>query len=143
MLQKHNGLLYNLRIYSAQAIFKDSRCFTCVPELPHDDASNILQKWLQRTNRTLQPSQLDTVLTSVKKCPLPLFLKISFEEAVGWKSYSPPSETVLEDTVRQAIDLLFQRVERKHGETLVKHALGYITAGKCSVLKLNDLNLGV
>ena len=49
-----------------------------------------------------------------------------------------PSETCLETTIRKAIDKLFERVEVQHGEVLVRHALGYLTAGKyqCSSVLL-------
>lgn len=41
----------------------------------------------------------------------------------------PPDETRLQVTIRDAINTLFERTERRHGELLVRHALGYLTGG--------------
>lgn len=92
--------------------------------------SAILTNWLTTENRALQEHQLEVLKDAFKQCPLPLFLKISYDEACLWRSYSLPSETCLETTIRKAIDKLFERVEVQHGEVLVRHALGYLTAGK-------------
>lgn len=116
-----------------QALFKDPKCFVSIPELSSTDVSNILTKWLKAENRALQEHQLQVLRDAFKQCPLPLFLKISYDEARLWRSYSPPSETCLETTIRKAIDKLFERVEVRHGAFLVRRALGYITAGKCNI----------
>ena len=65
-----------------------------------------------------------------QKCPLPLYLKLAFDEALRWKSYTPESDICLEQNVREIIDDMFQRLERRHGKILVSHALAYITASK-------------
>ena len=76
-----------------------------------------------------------------QKCPLPLYLKLSFDEALRWKSYTPVSDIYLEQNVREIIDDMFQRLERRHGKILVSHALAYITASKNGVTEpeLEDL----
>ena len=47
-----------------------------------------------------------------------------------WRSYTSPQETHLAHSVTEAIDLLFQKVEERHGYLLVAHCLAYITAAK-------------
>ena len=76
-----------------------------------------------------------------QKCPLPLYLKLAFDEALRWKSYTPESDICLEQNVREIIDDMFQRLERRHGKILVSHALAYITASKNGVTEpeLEDL----
>ena len=69
-------------------------------------------------------------MNAFKKCPLPLYLKLAFDEALRWKSYTPDSDIQLEQNVREIIDDLFERLERRHGKILVSHALAYITASK-------------
>ena len=100
-----------------------------IPELSSDDVSDILSNWLNTEKRTLQEHQLQVLKDAFKQCPLPLFLMISYDETRLWKSYSTPSETYLETSIRKAIDKLFERVEVRHGEVLVRRALGYLTAG--------------
>ena len=69
-------------------------------------------------------------MDSFQKCPLPLYLKLAFDETLRWKSYTPDSDIHLEQNVREIIDDLFERLERRHGILLVSHALAYITASK-------------
>ncbi|XP_078369383.1 uncharacterized protein LOC144653297 [Oculina patagonica] len=105
-------------------------CFMEVPKIPLDEADVILDTWLKAANRTILPKQKSYVMESFQKCPLPLYLKLSFDEALRWKSYTPESDMNLEPTVREIIDDLFSRVEKRHGKILVSHALAYITASK-------------
>lgn len=129
-------LLSSLFIYHfiSQALLKHPKCFVSVPELSSDDVSDILTNWLKSENRTLQDRQLQVLKDAFKKCPLPLFLKISYDETRLWRSYSSISETCLETTIRKAIDKLLERVEISHGEVLVRRALGYITAGNFNII---------
>ena len=101
-----------------------------VPKIPLNEAGVILETWLKAANRTILPNQKSYVMESFQKCPLPLYLKLSFDEALRWKSYTQQSELNLEPTVREIIDDQFNRVERRHGKILVSHALAYITASK-------------
>ena len=80
-------------------------------------------------------------MAAFQKCPLPLYLKLAFDEALRWKSYTPESDICLEQNVREIIDDMFQRLERRHGKILVSHALAYITASKNGVTEpeLEDL----
>ncbi len=83
-------------------------------------------------------AQKDVLMNSFNQCPLPLFLKLSFDEAVRWKSYTPPEESVLHAAIKESINGLFARLERLHGKLLVSHALGYVTA---SVNGLTDAEI--
>ena len=56
--------------------------------------------------------------------------QVIFEEALRWPSYLKATETKLATTVKGAVLLLFGRLERDHGEPLVRRALGYITAAR-------------
>ena len=123
---------YSIRlICSDQGLYKEARCYREVPELDQADACSILDKWLKLSHRTLTPVQRDIILTAIQACPLPLFLKLSFDDALRWHSYDPVSVTQLKDTVTDTIHNLMWRIERRHGKIMVGHALGYITAGKC------------
>ncbi|XP_060076014.1 NACHT domain- and WD repeat-containing protein 1-like [Ylistrum balloti] len=113
-----------------KAMFKDEDNFWLVPELKASDAEGIIQQWLKSRNRTLTPTQLDILNKCVYHCPLPLFLKLSFESAQRWHSYWDKSETVLNKTIRSSIDSLFSKLETKHGEIFVSRTLGYLTASR-------------
>ena len=116
-------------------------CLKEVPAIPLSDASVIVDYWLKAAGRELTSEQKQTVLAAFQWCPLPLYLKLAFDEACRWKSYTPAAETALATTVRDLINALFERVERLHGNTLVGHALAYVTASKngLSEPELEDL----
>ena len=62
-------------------------------------------------------------------------LKLSLDEAKRWHSYDLVKTTVLPKGVREIINALFERLERNHGGVLVKHSLGYLTAGRILYIK--------
>ena len=74
--------------------------FVEIPRLPLDDAVRIVNSWLSSNKRNLTTEQRTVLLSVFQKCSLPIFLKVSFEEALRWKSYTPTDEIRLESTVR-------------------------------------------
>ena len=76
----------------------------------------------------LTTNQRQIVLDSFTHCPLPLYLKLSFDRSLRWRSYSPEDKTVLPLTIKGIINGLFTSIERLHGECLVRRSLGYLTA---------------
>ena len=113
-----------------QQIKFPDECFKEVPPIPLDEADQILDSWLKNAKRSLLPAQKKYVMDAFMKCQLPLYLKLAFDEAVRWKSYSPPDDTKLAANVQDIINALFDRIERVHGKVLVRHAFAYITASK-------------
>ena len=103
----------------------------------------ILNAWLSDAQRKLTPEQNQAVMAVFQQCPLPLFLKLSFDQAVKWKSYSKPetSNDTLQSSIKDAINKLFGDLERLHGKFLVSHALGLITVSKhgLSDAELDDI----
>jgi len=69
-------------------------------------------------------------MNAFDQTPLPLFLKLSFDQATRWKSYQHIDSISLEKNVKDSINRLFTDLERMHGKLLVSHSLGLITASK-------------
>ncbi|XP_041349252.1 NACHT domain- and WD repeat-containing protein 1-like [Gigantopelta aegis] len=113
-----------------KALYPSEENFLDVPKLPDNDVSGILDKWLETNGRKLTDFQRRKVMTAFQKCPLPLFLKLSFDQACRWTSYAPTDQTILQTTVRGSIDALLARVEQLHGKLFVSHALAYLTLSK-------------
>jgi hypothetical protein len=103
--------------------------FIPVPILTSSDRKDILDNFLQEANRTLTDEQRTFVLEMFEKCPLPLYMKLGFREAVDWTSFRPIEECRLQETIRGSIDQLLQKIETKHGQLFASRALGYVTAG--------------
>ena len=109
---------------NTRRVLEEEHCFIEVPPLPRDTASNILTNWCNSIGRSLTNEQQDYILSSLWRCPQPMFLKMSFEEARQWKSYTPRDDWAVGHTVSAAIEQMFQRLERDHGYILVSKALG-------------------
>jgi Domain of unknown function (DUF4062)/NACHT domain len=112
--------------------------------MPIEEGSELLDVWLGEAGRTLQQPQREEVLrkfaASAKPTDdssdaeeeggMPLYLKLAFEEAKRWKSYTPPVNLSLH--TRGIIHQLFDRLSKdsNHGAVVVSRSLGYLAAGK-------------
>ncbi|XP_069134939.1 NACHT domain- and WD repeat-containing protein 1-like [Argopecten irradians] len=110
-----------------QREIKTPENFVAVPVLNKEAVDNIVRSWLTASGRTLTTWQWDTLTNAFDTCPIPLYLKLSFDQAQKWTSFTNPDDIRLQSTVRDSIDLLFSQLEVKHGKILVSHALGYLT----------------
>jgi WD40 repeat protein len=102
--------------------------------MPPQQGSQLLDLWLDDARRILRKHQRKEVLSRFNQegNGLPLYLKLAFEEARRWKSYTAPEETILGPDVPGVIRDLFARLaaQGNHGEMLVSRSLGYLTAAK-------------
>ncbi|XP_071110787.1 NACHT and WD repeat domain-containing protein 2-like [Haliotis cracherodii] len=124
-----------------KALFPGTCNYAEVPTLALTEVTSIVDTWLEQAGRRLTTGQRHTVEEAFNRCPLPLFLKLSFDQTLKWRSYSPSDTTVLQDTVRGCIDTLFQRIEEMHGKILVERALAYLTLSRSglSETELEDI----
>ncbi|ESO83266.1 hypothetical protein LOTGIDRAFT_236714 [Lottia gigantea] len=116
-------------------------CLLGISDMPENDAITILHHWLNSHNRALTDEQYEVLLNAFEKCPTPLYLKCAFNESLSWTSYTNPEMVKLSETVKKIATIKFGRLERDHGEALVKRALGYITASRSGItdLEMEDL----
>ena len=110
-------------------MFPENKWVVEVPGLTTNDIDGILNSWFKRDKRTLTELQRQLVIDTLVKYPIPLLLKLSFDEAVQWHSYDSMEQTVLKESVPDMIHALFDHLEKKHGKTLVQHSLSYLSAG--------------
>ena len=137
LIEKRRITLFLFILAFLKALFSE-KCFMEVPQMALLEADLILNSWLKSVNRTLQPPQKEVILDAFQRCQLPLYLKLVFDGARRWESYTPCSDTRVEPTVTDIISAMFHRVERLHGKLLVSHALGYITASKNGLTNKNN-----
>jgi len=108
-----------------------------VTPLTPEQGGEILNVWLRETKRTLQGEQRADILSKFERCPVPLYLKLAFEEARRWKSYdglpcgADEMPGLFEDIEGIIKDMLW-RLEQPahHGQTLVSKAMGYLAAAR-------------
>ncbi|KMN92416.1 tetratricopeptide repeat protein [Priestia aryabhattai] len=96
-----------------------------------DEGEELLDKWLIQSKRTLQPSQRDYLLERYKECPLPLFLKLVFEQARYWRSWEEVDKDIeVGSTVYEAILGYLIWLEKRHGQVLTSRALSYLVMSR-------------
>jgi hypothetical protein len=115
--------------------------------MPADEGQQLLKTWLGEASRTLQTHQEAEALAKFAKSSeskneasdprhdkqeggLPLYLKLAFEEARRWKSYSPPVN--LAPDIPGIIRQLFARLSQdaSHGAVIFSRSLSYLAASK-------------
>jgi len=95
-----------------------------------EEGKTLLDLWLEGVGRALQSHQRNEVLGKFEQRGLPLYLKLAFEEARRWKSYT--EETELSPDVPRVICDLLARLssDANHGRMMVSRSLGYLAAAK-------------
>lgn len=98
--------------------------------LSEKEARTLLQNWLLEQSRTLQDDQYKLIIEAFRNCPLPLFLKLAFEEARHWKSYSTNVE--IQPTIRGIIGQFLRRIadDSNHGPVLIRNVFGLLAASR-------------
>jgi WD40 repeat protein/Flp pilus assembly protein TadD/limonene-1,2-epoxide hydrolase len=92
------------------------------------DGESLLNKWLASMSRTLQPYQKEAVLRGFALEGTPLYLRLAFEKAKGWHSYS--GDTGIKADISGMLDEYFDGLEKDHGSLLVRKVCGYLLSGK-------------
>jgi len=98
--------------------------------MPLDEGKKVIDLWLKDAGRQLQDHQWNEVVVKFSDCGLPLYLKLAFEEARRWKSYTEKTE--LNTDIPGMFLNLFARLssDANHGKVLLSKALGYLGSSK-------------
>lgn len=101
-----------------------------VPDMPVADSTAMLQELLKKADRTLQPPQQFMLKSAFEHCPLPLYVKLIFEEARLWKWRETAVEPGVD--VPSVIRSLFARLSHpaNHESLIVARSLAFLAAGK-------------
>ncbi|XP_015220730.2 NACHT domain- and WD repeat-containing protein 1 [Lepisosteus oculatus] len=124
-LEKGYSILEVLR-----GVTLEPQSFFKVEQLSQDQGGEVIDSYMSAVKRCLTPAQRELVLQSFSHCGHPLLMKLTLDAAKQWTSYTPLSELRVASTTQEAVSLLFERLEKQHGEQLVSHALGYIVLSK-------------
>ena len=112
-----------------------------VRQLDMKEGPEILDKMLSLERRKITENQRNIILKAFASCPLPLFLRLSADIALRWRSYDTVTEEDIALDMPGLITKLFERLESRYGELFVHHALSYITVAKygLSLAELEDI----
>ena len=129
----------------------ESTLFT-VPRLRPNDCEDIIRSSLQAYHRQLTSEQYAYLLTTVEQNPKPLYLKLLIDIARRWTCFSEQTSQInltLPETIEDAVEQLFARLENRHGKEFVQYSLAYLIYGLNGIseneledcLSINDIVL--
>jgi hypothetical protein len=114
-----------------------SQYIEVLPVLPLEEASQILERWLSAIHRDLSTAQKEEVLKKFSYSNLPLYLKLAFERAKKWNSYTP--DFVLKEDVKGMINSFIDLLEQEHVKDFVQDVICYLLSGRYMGLAENEL----
>ncbi|VFV45216.1 low quality protein: nacht and wd [Lynx pardinus] len=106
----------------------DPEAYWEVKPLSGNQGQEMIQLLLAASRRTLSPGQRELLWASLPECGHPGRLRLAFEEARKWASFTIPAP--LASTAKEAMHHLCARLEQTHGQVLVAHVLGYIASSR-------------
>ncbi|XP_061005162.1 NACHT domain- and WD repeat-containing protein 1 [Dama dama] len=111
-----------------QQVLTDRGAYWEVKPLSGNQGQEMIQLLLAASRRTLSPVQRDMLWASLPECGHPGRLRLAFEEARKWASFTVPAP--LASTAKEAMQQLCARLEQTHGRLLVARVLGYIESSR-------------
>ena len=99
-----------------------------IPPMSRNEGEMILEEWFKAEERKLQEDQKETILERFRENGLPVYLRLTFEEAKFWRSFDGAPE--LKADVEAVLEDYFERLEKEHGQLLVERFCGYLLCGK-------------
>lgn len=142
----------NFRDLFLQFIRNDETTLFTVPRLRPKDSEDIIRSSLQAYHRQLTPEQYTYLLGTVEQNPKPLYLKLLIDIARRWTCFSEKSSEItltLPETIEDAVNQLFARLENRYGKEFVQYSLAYLIYGLNGIseneledcLSINDIVL--
>jgi len=108
-----------------------------LPLLPSAEAEQILGRWLKAVNRTLTHDQHDEIIGKFKHSGLPIYLKLAFEQARQWKSYT--ENFTLKTDVKGIINNYIDMLEAEHTQDFVRDVICLMLCGRYQGLAENEI----
>ncbi|XP_035987690.1 NACHT domain- and WD repeat-containing protein 1 isoform X2 [Fundulus heteroclitus] len=106
-----------------------------VQRLSPDEGEQVMESYLQASQRTLTRQQRDAVLQSFTPTGSPLHLKLMLSANKRCASFTPPAELLLGASAQEVMSQLLLNLEKKHGKQLVGGALAYIVLARRGLLE--------
>jgi hypothetical protein len=110
-----------------------------LPLLPVEEASTILERWLKSVSRKLTEGQQKEVLDKFSLTGLPIYLKLAFERAKNWNSYTEQKEYTLKEDVKGIINSFIDLLEDEHTEDFVRDVICLMLCGRYQGLAENEI----
>lgn len=110
-----------------------------LPLLPVEEASKILERWLKAASRKLTEEQQKEVLYKFSLTGLPIYLRLAFERAKKWNSYTEEKKYILQKDVKGIINSYIDLLEDEHTEVFVRDVICLMLCGRYQGLAENEI----
>ncbi len=108
-----------------------------LPVLRRPEAQQIVDRWFQSISRKLTAEQCQEIMTKFSYTGLPIYLKLAFEQAKLWNSFTP--DYSLQKDVQGIINDLMESLEHVHTRDFVEHVVCYMLCGRYQGLAENEI----
>jgi hypothetical protein len=108
-----------------------------LPILPQPEAEQILERWFQSVKRRLSEEQQNEVIGKFNHTSLPIYLKLAFEHAKHWYSYT--TDFTLKNDVKGIINSFIDLLEEEHTEDFVRDVICLMLCGRYQGLAENEI----
>ena len=100
--------------------------FLNISELDIETLKMLLKREGEEKRRTLLPEQLEVLMKVCERNANALYVTRMIREALAWTSYTIVTDDVLPAIIDESVWYDLQRIEIKHGTSLVQHTLCYL-----------------
>uniref|UniRef100_H3AUK8 Uncharacterized protein n=1 Tax=Latimeria chalumnae TaxID=7897 RepID=H3AUK8_LATCH len=98
-----------------------------IPQLRPSEADQIISSWLEKDSRRLTANQQQLLMESCLACPTPLYLQCAYNESCQWTSFTSSTDIYLPANLHKLYSWILARLEKEHGEQVVKKTATLIT----------------
>ncbi|XP_072262219.1 uncharacterized protein [Pyxicephalus adspersus] len=112
-----------------------------IPPLSSAEISEMIDFCLSKDQRKLTSNQRKILIQTCEACPLPLFVSCSYMESQLWTSYTPDQNISLYPNISKMYSWILGRLERVHGEQMVKKTASYISLSRNGITREELLDL--
>uniref|UniRef100_A0A6J0UD75 Uncharacterized protein isoform X1 n=4 Tax=Pogona vitticeps TaxID=103695 RepID=A0A6J0UD75_9SAUR len=112
-----------------------------IPPLTLGEINEMISSWLEKDHRSLTKGQHDHLMEACATCPLPLYTCCAYKESCSWTSFSPQTEMFLPQTLHDMYSWTLGRMEKLHGEQVLKRMAAYVTLSRNGITQKELLDL--
>lgn len=112
-----------------------------LPPLSPEEVCQALELNLEANSRRLQPQQWRLLQQACLSCPSPLFVEAVYFETRAWSSFTPQESLILPGDLPELYGAVLSRLEREHGEQLVRRASELVSLSRVGITEDELLEL--
>ncbi|XP_077333411.1 uncharacterized protein LOC143975182 isoform X2 [Lithobates pipiens] len=112
-----------------------------IPPLSLAEINEMIDFCISKDHRKLTSNQRAVLLQACEACPIPLFVICAYMESQLWTSYTPDSDIYLYPNISKMYSWILGRLERIHGEQMVKKTATYISLSRNGITREELLDL--